>query len=425
MSNRRVVVTGIGVVSPLGKNVNDTWEGIINNKSGLGRLTRFPIDDLPDSVSKVVGEVNMDLEDPKAFHPEDFIEKKELKKMDIFVLFGIGAAAEAIEDSGWKPETEEEKERTGVIVGSGIGGLPAIQSTAETFIEKGIKKITPFFIPQALINITSGHISMKYGFTGPNLSVVTACASSTHSIGEAFEIIKRSDADVMIAGGSESSICEIGMGGFNSMHALSTNFNDTPEKSSRPWDKDRCGFVMGEGAGMLVLEEYEHAKARGAKIYAEVVGYGLSGDAYHITAPHENGEGAKRSMKMALKKAGISTDKIDYINAHGTSTPMGDTIEFNAVKEIFKDNLDKISMSSTKSAIGHLLGAAGAVEAIFCIKAMQDSILPPTLNLENQDEKCTGIDLVPLKSKKKNIEYSLSNSFGFGGTNASVILKKI
>ncbi len=420
---RRVVVTGLGMVTPLGNNVDSSWESIINSKSGIKKISLFDTNDLPDSISKVAGEINVSEEDNNAFNPTLYIEKKDIKKMDRFIWFGIAAAEEAIKDSGWQPTSDEEKQNTGVIIGSGIGGLTSIQDTSISTVEKGIKRISPFFIPSALINLVSGHVSIKYGFSGPNLAPVTACATGSHAIGEAMEIIKRGDADIMVAGGTEAAICQIGIGGFSAMHALSTN--QDPSKASRPWDKDRDGFVMGEGAGVLVLEEYEHAKKRGAKIYAEVVGYGLTGDAYHITAPDSSSGGAKRAVKMALKKANMNPEDIGYINAHGTSTPMGDVLEFNAIKDTFSSCLDKIYMSSTKSATGHLLGAAGAIEAIFSIKAIQNGILPPTLNLDNPDEACNGIDLIPHKSKEVKVNAVLSNSFGFGGTNASLIFKKI
>ena len=420
---RRVVVTGLGMVTPLGNNVDNSWKNIIESKSGIKKISLFDIENIPDSISKVAGEINVSEDDNNAFNPTLYIEKKDIKKMDRFIWFGVAAAEEAIKDSGWEPNTDEEKQNTGVIIGSGIGGLTSIQDTSISTVEKGIKRISPFFIPSALINLVSGHVSIKYGFSGPNLAPVTACATGSHAIGEAMEIIKRGDADIMVAGGTEAAICQIGIGGFSAMHALSTN--QDPSKASRPWDKDRDGFVMGEGAGVLVLEEYEHAKKRGAKIYAEVVGYGLTGDAYHITAPDSSSGGAKRAVKMALKKANMNPEDIGYINAHGTSTPMGDVLEFNAIKDAFSSCLDKIYMSSTKSATGHLLGAAGAIEAIFSIKAIQDGILPPTLNLDNPDEACSGIDLIPHKSKEVKINAALSNSFGFGGTNASLIFKKI
>ena len=420
---RRVVVTGLGMVTPLGNNVNDSWQGIINSKSGIKKISLFDTSDLPDSISKVAGEIYVNEEDNNAFNPTLYIEKKDIKKMDRFIWFGIAAAEEAIKDSGWQPSSDEDKQNTGVIIGSGIGGLKSIQDTSILTVEKGVKRISPFFIPSALINLVSGHVSIKYGFCGPNLAPVTACATGSHAIGEAMEIIKRGDADVMVAGGTEAAICQIGIGGFSAMHALSTN--QDPSKASRPWDKDRDGFVMGEGAGVLVLEDYEHAKKRGAKIYAEVVGYGLTGDAYHITAPDSSSGGAKRAVRMALKKANMNPEEIGYVNAHGTSTPMGDVLEFNAIKEVFNSNLSNIHMSSTKSATGHLLGAAGAIEAIFSIKALLDGILPPTLNLDNPDEACNGIDLIPHKAKEVKVNAVLSNSFGFGGTNASLILKKV
>lgn len=423
--SRRVVITGMGVVTCLGNSVVDTWKNIKESRSGIGKITRFDTSEMPDSISKIAGEVNLNEEDESSFNPSLFIEKKDLKKMDKFIWYGIGASEEAIKDAGWMPTNEYDLERTGVFIGSGIGGLGSIQETSITQKEKGIKRISPFFIPESLINLIAGNVSIKYGFTGPNLACVTACATGTHAVGEAMEIIKRDDADVMIAGGAESAICEIGIGGFSAMHALSTKYNDNPAVASRPWDKNRDGFVMGEGAGIVVLEEYEHAKKRGAKVYAEVVGYGISGDAYHITAPDSEGRGAKRAIKMALKKAQINPEDIDYINAHGTSTPVGDVLEFNAVKDIFQNSLDKLSMSSTKSAIGHLLGAAGSVEAILSAKALQEGILPPTLNLDDLDENCHGIDLIPHIAKEKKVNYVLSNSFGFGGTNATLILKKI
>lgn len=424
---KRVVVTGIGMITPVGVCVDKTWNNIINSKSGIKRITRFNVDDLPDSISKVAGEVNLTNPDSDEglFDPSICIDKKDLKKMDKFIWYGIAAANEAIKDAGWQPTDELELERTGVIIGSGIGGLATIQDTSITIAEKGIKRISPFFIPSALINLISGQVSIKYGFRGPNISPVTACASGSHAIGEAMEMIIRGDADVMIAGGAESAICEAGIGGFSAMHALSTKFNNNPEQASRPWDKERDGFVMGEGAGILVLEEYEHAKKRNANIYAEIVGYGISGDAYHMTSPDPEGKGAKKAINMALKRANINSDKIDYINAHGTSTPLGDVFEFNAIKSVFNNNLDKISVSSTKSSTGHLLGAAGAVEAIISIKALQNGIIPPTLNLDNIDEACVGIDLVPKVSKEKKIEYVLSNSFGFGGTNATLVVGRV
>lgn len=425
MEKRRVVVTGLGMVSPLGKTVDSSWEGIKASKSGIRGIKSFDVSQLPDSISKVAGEVRMISEDENGFNPDLFVEKKEQRKMGKFIWLAMGAADEAIKDSGWMPTSEEDLTRTGVMMGSGIGGLDYIQNTCETLFSRGVNKISPFFVPASLINLTTGHISMKYGFMGPNQASVTACASGSHAIGDSAEIISCGKADVMIAGGAESTICELGVGGFSAMHALSTSYTATPEKASRPWDKGHDGFVIAEGAGVLVLEEYEHAKKRGAKIYAELVGYGSSGDAYHITTPEPNGRGQKLAMKMAINQAGLNYDQIDYINAHGTSTPVGDGIEFRSVKDLFSSCLDKISMSSTKSAMGHALGAAGAIEAIFSIKAAQDNILPPTLNLENPDDECTGIDLVPLKAREKKIDIALSNSFGFGGTNACLIFKKM
>lgn len=427
MEKRRVVITGMGMVSPLGNTVKSSWEGIINSKSGIRAIKSFDTSKLPDSISKVAGEVKMSTEEgvENGFNPDLFVDKKDQRKMGKFIWLAMGAAAEAIEDANWKPTDEEDLSRTGVMMGSGIGGLDYIQNTCQTMFSRGVNKISPFFVPASLINLTTGHISIKYGFTGPNESMVTACASGSHAIGESAAVIARGDADVMVAGGAESTICELGVGGFSAMHALSTSYTDNPETASRPWDKGRDGFIIAEGAGVLVLEEYEHAKKRGAKIYAELVGFGSSGDAYHITLPEPEGKGQIKAMERALKNAGITPDKIDYINAHGTSTPKGDIFEFNSVKTVFAGSLDKIHMSSTKSATGHTLGAAGALEAIFSIKAINDGILPPTLNLNDLDEECQGIDLIPLKAKEKKVEYALSNSFGFGGTNASLIFKKI
>ncbi len=424
MEKRKVVVTGIGLVSPLGNTVKTSWEGIKNSKSGIRGIKSFDVSQLPDSISKVAGEVK-NADEENGYNPDLFIEKKDQRKTGKFIWLAMGAAEEAIKDSGWQPTDEKDLIRTGVMMGSGIGGLDYIQNTANTMFTRGINKISPFFVPGSLINLTTGHISMKYGFMGPNESLVTACASGSHAIGESAEVIKRGEADVMIAGGAESTICELGVGGFSAMHALSTSYTATPEKASRPWDKGRDGFVIAEGAAVLVLEEYEHAKKRGAKIYAELSGFGSSGDAYHITAPEPTGRGQKLAVKMALREAGLNPNQIDYINAHGTSTPMGDVIEFKSIKELFSDCLDTISMSSTKSATGHCLGAAGAIEAVFSIMTIQDNILPPTLNLENPDEECTGIDLVPLKAKEKKVNAVLSNSFGFGGTNACLIFKRI
>ncbi|MDR0423240.1 MAG: beta-ketoacyl-ACP synthase II [Rickettsiales bacterium] len=421
---RRVVVTGLGLVSPLGNKVNSSWNNIINSKSGIRRIQSFDLTNIPDKVSKYAGEVNIGVGE-NDFNPDLFIEKKDQRKNGKFIWFALGAAEEALTDANWKPSDENELARTGVMIGSGIGGLDYIQNTCKSLFSGGITKISPFFIPASLINLATGHISIKYGFTGPNQAAVTACASGAHAIGDSARMIRDEVCDVVITGGAESSICELGIGGFSSMKALSTRYIDCPEKACRPWDSGRDGFVMGEAAGILVLEEYEHAKKRGAKIYTELVGYGSAGDAFHVTSPDPNGKGQISTMKMALKSAGITADKIGYINAHGTSTPIGDVCEFNSIKNIFGSCLDGVSVSSTKSATGHSLGAAGAVEAILCIKALNDGILPPTLNLENLDERCVGIDLVPLKAKEKKYDYVMSNSFGFGGTNASLIFKKI
>lgn len=421
---RRVVITGIGAVTPLAANINTSWKKLINSESGLGNITIF---DATESPCKIAGEVKMAAEgdtNPDLFNPDKYIEPKEQRKMDRFIHFGIAAAVQAVEDAGITNLDEATRFRTGVMIGSGIGGLPMIEKTVIGMKEKGIRKISPFFIPASLINLVSGQVSIKYGFMGPNHAVVTACASGSHAIGDSMRMIAYGDADIMVCGGAESTICEVGIGGFAALRALSTSFNDNPTAGSRPWDKARDGFVMGEGSGMLVLEEYEHAKKRGAKIYAEVLGYGLSGDAYHITAPESTGSGAARAMQMALKNANINPDQIDYINAHGTSTPLGDEIEVTAVKRIFGDHAYNLSMSSTKSSIGHLLGAAGSVEAIFCALALRDNVAPPTLNLENPSDNCD-IDLVAKTAKNRKIDIALSNSFGFGGTNASLVLKKI
>ncbi len=421
---RRVVVTGIGAVTPLSSNAEGTWKKLINGESGISKISIFNAEECP---CKIAGEVKYASEgnnSPDLFNPDNYIDPKEQRKMDRFIHFAVAAADQAVADSGWKAETDEQKYRTGVMMGSGIGGLPAIEKTVVTMREKGVRKITPFFIPQSLINLASGQISIKHGFMGPNHAVVTACASGSHAIGDSARMIQFGDVDVMIAGGAESAICESGIGGFSALRALSTAFNDNPTAGSRPWDKDRDGFVMGEGAGVVVLEEYEHAKKRGAKIYAEVVGYGMSGDAYHITAPEASGRGTTYAMTLALKHAELNVDAVDYINAHGTSTPMGDEIEVNSVKKVFGDHAYKLSMSSTKSATGHLLGAAGAIEAIFSIIALRDQVAPPTLNLENPSEGCD-IDLVAKKAKERKIDVVMSNSFGFGGTNACLVLKRI
>lgn len=418
---RRVVVTGLGLVTPLACGVSPTWQRLLKGESGVKPITKFDVSDLP---AKIAGQVPGVEEQEDGFKIEDWLPVKEARRNDDFIVYGIAAAVQAIQDSGWVAETDEQKCRTGVMIGSGIGGLPWIEENSILVHEKNIRKVSPFFIPGSLINLTSGQVSIRYGFKGPNHSVVTACSTGAHAIGDAARIIAFGDADVMIAGGSESAMCRVGIAGFAAAKALSTSFNDTPQKASRPWDKDRDGFVMGEGAGVVVLEEYEHAKARGAKIYGEVAGYGLSGDAYHITSPQPDGDGAFRSMQMALNHAKLNPEEIGYINAHGTSTPMGDMIEFGAVKRLFANN-KHLLMSSTKSSIGHLLGAAGGVEAVFAILALNDNIVPPTLNLENPSEGTEGIDLVPFKPKEKQLKAVLSNSFGFGGTNASLVIKKI
>jgi 3-oxoacyl-[acyl-carrier-protein] synthase II len=415
---RRVVVTGIGLLTPLGRGVDHVWSRLLNAESGITLIDRFDVSDIS---SKIAGLIPYGDEGPGHFNPEDVVPKKDQRKMDEFIVGALAAAEEAIEDSGWTPDDEEALWRTGVMIGSGIGGLQWIARGAVTIEEGGPRKLSPFFIPAALINLASGHVSIRYGFKGPNHAVVTACSTGAHAIGDAARLIALDDADVMVAGGAEAAICRLGLAGFAAARALSTGFNDTPEKASRPWDEQRDGFVMGEGAGVIVLEELEHAKARGAHIYAEVKGYGLSGDAYHITAPSPDGSGGYRAMKAALDRAGFNGDEIDYINAHGTSTPLGDEIELGAVKRLFGDHAASLSMSSTKSAIGHLLGAAGAVEAIFSILALRDDVVPPTLNLDEPSESCRGVDLVPHEAKERPVRAALSNSFGFGGTNASLI----
>lgn len=418
---RRVVVTGVGLVTPLAGTTEASWQKLIAGKSGLSNITRFDVSDIP---AKVAGHVPLGT-GPEDFNTDLYISPKEQRKMDTFIKFGMGAAHQAVEDSGWKPESEEDRNRTGVIIGSGIGGLPEIEEQSIMVHEKGTRRLSPFFIPACLINLVSGHVSIKYGFKGPNHAVVTACATGAHAIGDATRLIQHGDADVMVAGGAECALCRIGLAGFAAARALSTAFNETPEKASRPWDKDRDGFVMGEGAGIVVVEEYEHAKKRGAKIYGEIVGYGLSGDAYHITAPAPEGAGGYRAMQAAMAQSKLNPSDIDYINAHGTSTPVGDMIEVQAVTKLFGNALQSVSMSSTKSAIGHLLGAAGSVEAIFGLLAIRDQIAPPTLNLDNPSEGTEHLDLVPHKAKERKIDTVLSNSFGFGGTNATLIFKKV
>lgn len=418
---RRVVVTGLGAVTPLGAGVDAVWKRLIAGESGIRSIQSFDVTDLP---AKVGGEVPRGETSSGLFNADDYMSSKDQRKVDPFILYGVAAATQAVEDAGWKPEAIADRDRTGVMIGSGIGGLQGIYEGSITLKERGPRRISPFFIPSSLINLASGQVSIKYGFRGPNHSVVTACATGAHAIGDAARLIAFDDADVMVAGGAEAALCRLGIAGFVACRALSTAFNETPARASRPWDKQRDGFVMGEGAGVVVLEEYEHAKKRGAKIYAEIVGYGLSGDAHHITAPAEDGSGGYRAMEMALKRARIAPDQIDYINAHGTSTPLGDEIELGAVKRMFGAHAYKLSMSSTKSAIGHLLGAAGGVEAIFSILAIRDQVAPPTLNLDDPSEGCD-IDLVPHVAKKRPIRYALSNSFGFGGTNASLIFTAV
>jgi len=418
---RRVVVTGIGLLTSLGCGVKPCWERLLQGQSGVKAIENFDVSDLS---AKIAGQVP---EGPTAeglFNADDWMEPKDARRVDKFILYGMTAAMQAIEDSGWQPQSDEDRFRTGVLIGSGIGGLAEIAKGAVT-VADNVRRLSPFFIPASLINLVSGQVSIKYGFKGPNHAVVTACSTGAHAIGDAARLIMWEDADVMVAGGAEAAVCRLGVAGFSRSNALSTKFNETPTRASRPWDRDRDGFVMGDGAGILVLEELQHAKKRGAKIYAEFVGYGLTGDAHHITAPAEDGNGAYRCMTMALKRAGMAPGDIDYINAHGTSTPLGDEIELNAVKRLFGDAVGTMSMSSTKSAVGHCLGAAGAVEAIFSILAMRDGVVPPTLNLDNPCDSAEGVDLVPHKARERKIRAVLSNSFGFGGTNASIIFKAL
>jgi 3-oxoacyl-[acyl-carrier-protein] synthase II len=405
------------LVTPLGLGLEHVWGRLIAGESGISAIQSFDVSDLP---SRIAGQVPIGDTASGKYNAEDWVPAKDHRRMDTFILFAMAAAIQAIEDAGWTPEDEEARERTGVMIGSGIGGLPAINDTALTLAERGPRRVSPFFIPSSLINLASGNVSIRYGFKGPNHAVVTACSTGAHAIGDAARLIALDDVDVMVCGGTEAAICRLGIAGFAAARALSTGYNDDPPRASRPWDQGRDGFVMGEGSGILVLEEYEHAKTRGAKIYAEVIGYGMSGDAYHMTAPAEDGSGAFRSMRNALKSARLTPDKIDYINAHGTSTPLGDEIELGAVKRLFGDHSYELSMSSTKSAIGHLLGAAGSVEAIFSILALRDKVVPPTLNLENPSESCD-IDLVAKTARERRVDYVLTNSFGFGGTNASLI----
>ena len=419
---RRVVVTGIGMVTPLGASAETTWANILASRSGAATITRF---DATDYVCRVACEVIRGDGSGVTFNADTRVDYKVQRQVDAFIIYGIDAAGQALEDAGLTGMTEEERFRAGCSIGSGIGGLPGIESEALVLHEKGPRRVSPHFVHGRLINLISGQVSIKYGLMGPNHAVVTACSTGAHAIGDAARMIALDDADVMLAGGAESAICPLGIAGFSQAKALSTHFNDTPERASRPYDRDRDGFVMGEGAGVVVLEEYEHAKARGAKIYGEVIGYGLTGDAYHVTAPHPEGSGAFRSMAMALKRAGLNPGDIDYINAHGTSTPMGDELELGAVRRLFGSAIDGVSMSSTKSAIGHLLGGAGAVEAIFCLLALRDQVAPPTLNLDNPSDACIGVDLVPHFAKQRKIGAVLNNSFGFGGTNATLVMRGV
>ena len=414
---KRIVVTGYGLVTPLGGDAKSSWANLISSKSGIKRINSFDVSDLACKIAGMVphGDSNQGL-----FNADDWLAPKEQRKAGQFIIYGVAAASQAIEDSGWVPKDEASQERTGVLIGSGIGGLQNIYETSILLNEQGPRRVSPFFIPSCLINLVSGHVSIKYHFKGPNHSVVTACSTGAHAIGDAARMIQCGDADVMIAGGTEAAISRIGVAGFAAARALSTGYNDTPERASRPWDKDRDGFVMGEGAGVLVLEDLEHAKKRGARIYGEIKGYGMSGDAHHITAPVEDGGGAYRAMRAALKSAQLNPEDIGYINAHGTSTPLGDAVEMNAVKRLFGSAIDKVAMSSTKSSIGHLLGAAGGVEAVFCILALKNGVLPPTLNLDHPSDDCR-MDLIPHHAKERRIQYALSNSFGFGGTNASLV----
>ncbi|MGD0586425.1 MAG: beta-ketoacyl-ACP synthase II [Oryzomonas sp.] len=409
---RRVVITGIGVVSPLGCGNAKNWDALVNGRSGIGPITRFDASAMP---VRIAGEV-------KDFNPEDFIDKKEIKKMDLFIQYALAAAQFAMEDSGLTV-TEENAERVGVLVGAGLGGLPTIEKYHSAFLEGGYKKISPFFIPMLIINLAPGHISIRYGAKGPNISSVSACATATHSIGDAYHIIKRGDADAMIAGGTESTVTPLGIGGFAVMKALSDR-NDDPQAASRPFEKNRDGFIMGEGAGIVILEEYEAARKRGARIYAEVAGYGLTGDAYHLTAPAPGGEGAARCMKMALANAGVNPEQVGYINAHGTSTPMNDLYETMAIKTVFGNHAATVMISSTKSMTGHLLGAAGGIEAVFSCMAMEKGVIPPTINYDEPDPECD-LDYTPNTAREARIEYAMSNNFGFGGTNASLLFKKV
>ena len=418
---RRVVVTGLGMVTPLGSGVDHNWSEITAGKSGISKIENFDVSDISCRIAGQVPGAGQ----PGGLNLDDWIDPREQRKQDRFIQLGLAAACQAVEDSGWMPNDRESQNRTGVMIGSGIGGLESIVVTDRLMNEKGPRRISPFFIPSALINLISGHVSIRYGFRGPNHAVVTACSTGAHAIGDAARMVALDDADVMVAGGAEAAVCRIGMAGFAAARALSTSYNDTPEVASRPWDKGRDGFVMGEGAGIVVLEELEHAKARGAKIYAEVKGYGMSGDAHHITAPADDGDGGFRAMQAAMKRAGLTPADIDYVNAHGTSTPLGDVIEAKAVARLLGDAIGTVSISSTKSATGHLLGAAGAIEAIYSIKTVETGTLPPTLNLNDPEDDVAGFDLVPLKSRQRQVRNAMSNSFGFGGTNASLIVGQV
>jgi len=418
---RRVVVTGLGMVTPLGCGVEPTWQRLIAGHSGIRRIETF---DVSDIACKIAGQVPRGDGSDGTFNADQWMEPKEQRKVDHFIVFAMGAAAQALNDAGWHPQNYDDQITSGVLIGSGIGGVEGIAETAVLLRDRGARRVSPFFIPGRIINLASGYVSIAHSLKGPNHAVVTACSTGAHAIGDAGRLIALGDADVMVAGGTESPVNRISLAGFAACRALSTGFNDTPERASRPYDRDRDGFVMGEGAGALVLEEYEHARRRGARIYGELIGYGLSGDAYHITAPAEDGDGALRCMTAAIRRAGVTPDEIDYINAHGTSTPLGDEIELKAVERLVGNAAGRISMSSTKSSIGHLLGAAGAVEAIFCMLALRDQIAPPTINLDNPSV-ATAIDLVPHRARKRQIEIALSNSFGFGGTNASLVFRRL
>ena len=418
---RRVVVTGLGMLTPLACGVEPTWQRLLAGESGIGRVENFDVSDLP---CQIAGQIPRGDGSNGTFNPDDWMEPKEQRKVDNFILYAMGAAKQALDDADWHPRDYEEQITTGVLIGSGIGGIEGIAETALLLRDRGPRRVSPFFIPGRIINLASGYVSIAHSLKGPNHAVVTACSTGAHAIGDAGRLIALGDADVMVAGGAESPVSRIALAGFAACRALSTGYNETPQRASRPYDRDRDGFVMGEGAGALVLEEYEHAKRRGARIYAELIGYGLSGDAFHITAPAEDGDGALRCMRAALRRAGISPGEIDYINAHGTSTPLGDEIELKAVERLVGNAAGHITMSSTKSSIGHLLGAAGAVEAIFCLLAMRDQVVPPTINLDNPSVD-TVIDLVPHKPRKRSVNVALSNSFGFGGTNASVVFSRV